>query len=294
MPSSVCKRGPVARRATVRLPGSCGEWVQGSLDGVPCLVSCAIDWHAEVTVTLGQARGWALPADAAKAVAALRLALAARGAAPAEGGSLRLRNPLPRGRGYASSTADVAGAIYAVGQALGRPFDPAEVAALAVQVEPSDSTLFPGPTLLAHRDASFHRTLPAPPPLAVVVLDPGGAVDTLAFNAADHAAALNRAAGAHREAFARFESGLSRGDAAEMAQAATLSAQLHQAILPSDLVDAALAEYRDLAALGVCRAHSGTLVGLICRPEAAAEVARRARARFAGLTVHAFRCLGPG
>lgn len=291
MPSSACERGPVAPRAIVRLPGSCGEWVQGSLDGVPCLVSCAIDWYAEVAVTLNGAAGWRFPCDAPKAGAALRLAAGARGVA---GGALRIANPLPRGRGYASSTADVAGAIYAVGQALGRPFDPAEVAALAVQVEPSDSTMFPGPTLLAHRDASFHRALPALPPLAVVALDPGGAVDTLAFNAADHTAALRRAAGAHREAFARFESGLSRGDAAEVAQAATLSARVHQAILPSDLVDAALAAYPRLGALGICRAHSGTLVGLVCRPEAADAVAAAAQERFPGIAPRPHRCLGCG
>ena len=297
--------GHEARCATVRLPGTCGEWVQGALDGIPCLVSCAVDWWAEVTATVAapdpvgahgvrprphaaareaSAREWA------KAAAALRLALAARDASPADV-RLLIRNPLPRSRGYASSTADVAGTIYAVGAALGRPFAPEEAARLAVQVEPSDSTLFPGPTLFAHRDASFYRPLPPLPPLAVVILDPGGAVDTLAFNAADHTAALRKLAAGHRDAFAAFAAGLAAGDPVEAARAATLSARLHQAILPDDLVDAALAAYADLGALGICRAHSGTLVGLICRPETADEVARRAAARFPGTAVRMHRCI---
>lgn len=288
MPSSACD---AARGATVRLPGTGGEWVQGTLDGVPCLVSCAVDWYAEVTVTLNGARAWQLPADAAKAAAALRLALTER-AAPSVGGALCLRNPLPRSRGYASSTADVAGTIYAVGAALGRPFAATEAARLAVQVEPSDSTIFSGPTLFAHRDASFHRPLAPLPALAVVVLDPGGAVDTLAFNATDHSAALRKLAPIHREAFERFEAGLAAGDPVEVAQAATMSARAHQAILPSALVDAALACCPALGALGICRAHSGTLVGLICRPEETAEVARRAAARFPGVGVRTRRCVG--
>ncbi len=281
----------IAESATVRLPGTCGEWVQGTLDGVPCLVSCAIDWWAGVTVTMNGAPGRQIPPDAAKSAAALRLALAARDVATADA-TFRLDNPLPRGRGYASSTADVGGTIYAVGAALGRPFAPEEAARLAVQIEPSDSTIFPGPTLFAHRDASFWRPLPSLPPLAVVILDPGGAVDTLAFNAADHTAALRRLAAAHRDAFAAFEAGLAAGDPVEAAQAATQSARLHQAILPSDLVDAALASYVGLGALGICRAHSGTLVGLICRPEDAAEVDRRAAARFPGVIVRPRRCVG--
>ncbi len=291
MLSSVCDPALTAARATVRLSGTCGEWVQGALDGVPCLVSCAIDWHAEATVTLNGAGGGRLPGTAPKAAAALRLALATRGHAGVSG-TLQLANPLPVGRGYASSTADVAGAIYAAGQALGRPFAPAEAARLAVQVEPSDSTIFPGPTLFAHRDASFHRPLAPLPALAVVVLDPGGAVDTVAFNAADHTAALRRLAPIHREAFGRFAAGLAAGDPVETAQAATLSAIAHQTILPSALVEAARAACADLGALGICRAHSGTLVGLVCRPETVAEVAQRAAARFPGVIVRPRRCVG--
>lgn len=284
------------RSATVRLPGTCGEWVQGTLDGVPCLVSCAIDWYAEITVLVGAdgcVRADCRPPlqHAPKAAAALRLALAARHAQDAEA-RLELRNPLPRSRGYASSTADVAGAIYAAGAALGQPFTPEEVARLAVQVEPSDSTVFPRPTLFAHRDARFWRPLPPLPPLAVVILDPGGEVDTLAFNAADHAAALRRLAPAHRDAFDRFEAGLATNDPVEVARAATESARLHQAILPSGLVDAALESYARLGALGICRAHSGTLVGLICQPEDATEIAQRAGARFPGVVVCSYRCMG--
>lgn len=290
MRSSACDVAPAAPSVTVRLPGTCGEWVQGTLDGVSCLVSCAIDWYATTSVTLDAAPGaWQLPVDAPKAAHALRLALAVRGN-PAAGGTLRLGNPLPRGRGYASSTADVAGTIYALGLALGAPFAPTEVAWLAAQVEPSDGIMFPGPTLFAHRDAAFHRSLGPLPRLAVVVLDPGGCVDTLTFNRADHARALKRAAAAHREAFGLLTAGLAAGDAQMVAQAATLSARTHQAILPSALVDAAMEMLTSVGALGICRAHSGTLVGLICDPAAAAEVAARVIEKLPGLIVRQHAC----
>ena len=206
----------------------------------PCLVSCAIDWFAEVTVTLNGAGGRQIPPGATKSAAALRLALAARDvpAAWAERSGCPTRSRAAAATRRARPMSP--GTIYAAGAALGRPFTAGEAARLAVQVEPSDSTIFPGPTLFAHRDGSFHRPLAPLPPLAVVILDPGGAVDTLAFNAADHTAALRRLAPIHREAFGRFEAGLAAGDPVEAAQAATLSATAHQAILPSALVEAAL------------------------------------------------------
>ncbi len=273
------------------VPGTCGEWVQGTLDGVPCLVSCAINWYGRVTVTLDpNTTAWDLPKGASKTAQALRLTLAACGNPPT-GGSVRLDNPLPVGRGYASSTADVAGVIYALGRALGSAFTPSEAASLAVQVEPSDSTMFPELTLFAHRTGAFVRPLGCAPPLSVVVVDPGGFVDTLAFNAADHRPVLRRLAPIHREAFAMLESGLKAGEATLVAQAATLSAIAHQEILFNPLVEACRSFLPSTKALGICRAHSGTIVGLICDPVQADLVARQAAERFAGCTVRVYRCV---
>ena len=273
------------------VPGTCGEWVQGTLDDVPCLVSCAIDWYAHITVTVDPTTTtWTLPDGANKMAQALQLALTARGSPPI-GGHVRSDNPLPPGRGYASSTADVAGVIYALGQALGAPFVPLEVASLAVQVEPSDGTMFPELTLFAHCTGAFARPLGGLPPLSVVVVDPGGFVDTLAFNAADHRAVLRRLAPIHRDAFTMLEAGLKAGDVALVARAATLSAMAHQEILFSPLVEACLSFLPSTKALGICRAHSGTIVGLICDPAQADLVVKQAAERFAGCAVRVHRCV---
>ena len=125
------------------LPATCGELVQGLLDGVPCLVSCPIDRYSTATVKLQPEPGWEVPPDAPKAVAALRAGLAYLGEPPG-GGWLQLTSDLPRGRGYGSSTADVGATLYALGQGLGRPLAAPEVKRMAVAVEPSDSTIFPG------------------------------------------------------------------------------------------------------------------------------------------------------
>lgn len=275
----------VARTSGVRigraaLPAACGELVQGTLDGVRCLVSCPIDRYAVAEVALGAepaadcgqgngSRHWDVPAGTPKAVEALRVGLRQARAElrePVARVRLRIASELPCGRGYASSTADVGATLYALGRALGRPMAPEAVARLAVSIEPSDSTVFPGLALFDHRTGSVHQRLGPAPPLEVVVIDPGGEVDTLAFNRLDHRGVLERLAASHREAFRLLFEGLKTGDGHAVGEAATLSARVHQAILPNPLLEPVLELAREVEALGVCRAHSGTLLGLLFDP----------------------------
>ena len=171
---------------------------------------------------------------------------------------------IPRGRGYGSSTADVAAALYAVAHAVGHPLSPAAVARLAVEVEPTDSTVFPGLALFAHRTGAFWEMLGPAPPLTVIVLDPGGQVDTEVYNHRVPLEMLHPQAALYREAFSLLREGVTRQNWEAVGRAATLSAQAHQRILPNPLVDLALRWAQAIGALGICRAHSGTIVGILC------------------------------
>ena len=253
------------RHATVALPGTAGELVQGLLDGEPCLVSCPIGWFARAHVTVTTHTSWDVPDRYPKVQKALAQ-LAKQLGFPPVGGRVAIHTDIPRGRGYGSSTADVAATLYAVAQAVGHPLSPATVARLAVQVEPTDSTVFPGLALFAHRTAAFWEMLGPAPPLTVIVLDPGGQVDTEAYNRRVLPEALRPLAAYHREAFQLLFEGLVRQDWETVGQAATLSARVHQRILPNPLVNMALKWMPQIHALGICRAHSGTLVGILCDP----------------------------
>jgi L-threonine kinase len=239
--------------------------VQGTLDDIPCLVSCPIEFYSVAQVCLHSSPGWQTPPDAPKAAAALRAGQVFLGET-GRGGHLRLRTALPRSRGYGSSTADIGAALYALAGSLEKALAPEQAAQLAIGVEPSDSTLFPGLALLDHRGGRFHERLGPAPLISILVIDPGGEVDTLAFNRLDHREALRRLAPDHREAFDLLRQGLRAGDLDAVGQAATLSACVHQAILFNPLLDQVLALAQAVGALGVCRAHSGTLLGLLLDP----------------------------
>lgn len=284
------------KRYTAAIPGTCGELFQGTLDGVPCLVSCPIASYSRADVWLGTQAGWVIQPEGPKVRQALQAGLASR-LHTASGGQVRCCSALPQGRGYGSSTADIGAVLYALGQALHRPFTPLEVSRLAVQVEPTDSSLFPGLALWDHRQGRLYQALGPAPALTVIILDPGGEVDTLTFNQRDHRALLHKLAARHREAFRVLYAGLQQMDLEAIGHAATLSATAHQGILENPLLDLALSLAREVHALGVCRAHSGTILGLLVDPQRTdvAEVLAVAAQRCGtAVTLHSQRLINGG
>lgn len=255
----------MTRSATVWMPGTCGELVQGAIDGQPFLVSCPIGVYARVTVDLTPDGLLEVPENAPKAGAALRATLASCGA-EGRGARVRLASSLSRGKGLGSSTADVAGTIYATSRALGFPLAAEQVAELAVAVEPSDSSLFPGLALFDHRSGRRHERLGPAPPLEVVVLDEGGTVDTLAFNRRGVEDLLAGNEPAVREALALVRRGLAERRPDLVGRGATLSALAHQRVLPKRWLDAVVAAASAAGALGVVAAHSGTVLGVLVEP----------------------------
>ena len=129
-----------------------------------------------------------------KTHAALQVGLAYLGRT-ASGGYVRLQTKLPRGRGYGVEHRGYwrhSLCPWAGGRSGTRLR--AKLPDSLSTSRPSDSSLFPGLALWDHRHGHVYEDLGAPPALMVVVLDPGGAVDTLAFNQLDHREVLRQLA----------------------------------------------------------------------------------------------------
>lgn len=285
-----------SRTAIVRVPFTCGELVQGTdPDGGVFLVSCPIDRFAVVRASIdgtGSSNG---PPDRPKALAAARRTLAELGRGSFEV-RLEIRSDLPVGRGFGTSTADVVGAIAATASALGKWLAPGEIARLAASIEPSDGTMFPGLAVFDHRTASRSEALGPAPALTIVVLDFGGAVDTVAHNARQLPASPAVTA-VQARAFDLVRRGVRRADPAMIGTGATLSALANEAILPKPELVEALELATRLGAVGVCAAHSGTALGLLLPPgpALAARAVAAARRSLPGLVdVWPARLIGGG
>lgn len=255
--------------ASVALAGTVGEWVQGWIlpDG-EALVSLVVPWRGRVSV--GEDLDDPLPAKAASALAVARRRLDRPGL------GARIDNPLPVGKGLASSTVDVCGILAAASRLASPPWGEEEIFSLACSVEPSDGILFPGLALVDHLRGRLIERLPPPPPLSLLALIPPRSLDTEEYRR--DPAFLKRVrdrAPEHLRAYSCLRRGLFEGDGALVARGATLSARTQNGLLPRPEWPLLEEGLRWPGALGIALAHSGTASALLFRDRPSADEARR-------------------
>jgi len=262
------QQGEFLGAAAVRVPGSCGEFVQGLVEGGYFLVSCPVDFFATVSVEIfagGPVTGGPVvdvPEDCPKTAAAVKATLAYLGRDDVTA-KVSVRNPIPRSKGLGSSSADVAAAIAATGIALGKELSPQDVACLAVSVEPTDGVMFPGLAIFDHREGRKMEVLGPPPPMEMVALDFGGTVDTLRFNQEDHRQAWESVGVETAEALELVRTGILDCDTTLVGRGASISAQAGQEVLHKPELSKVMDFAADAGAVGVNVAHSGTVIGVL-------------------------------
>ena len=267
------------------------------LDGHHFLVTCPIDFYSRVTVAVRDNPGGVTgPEDCPKSRTAVAAALEYLGRSGA-GAEITVNNPIPRSKGMGSSSADVAAAIAATGLALGEELAPDVVARLALSVEPSDGVMFPGIVLFDHREGRIFEAMGPPPPMEIVAVDFGGAVDTLEFNRTDRRAQWESLGSETHRALELVRRGVSQGDPALVGEGATISAVASQEILEKPQLPRVTAFVKAVGAVGVCVAHSGTVMGVLldARQRRGKSTYRQAREAFADAeAVHHFRMMSGG
>jgi len=249
---------------TVRVPGSCGELVQGFAQGAPFLGTCPIDRYTTVEVSDSFS---GLTGLGEKSLQALQLTLARSGKNDFPYG-LKLTSELPQGKGMASSSADIAAVVVSVMEALGESWSPKFVMDIATEIEPTDGIFCPGIVLMNHVNGKVLAHFAQVPSLRVAVFDMGGTVDTCAFHQADKKAEDNQSL------LQEFQQAMHSGRAEKIAQVATESAFANQRLLYKEELQQLWQLGKEAGALGINAAHSGTVLGLWWSTDEAAETIR--------------------
>jgi L-threonine kinase len=234
---------------TVRVPGSCGELVQGFAQGAPFLGTCPIDRYTTVEVSDSFS---GLTGLGEKSLQALQLTLARSGKNDFPYG-LKLTSELPQGKGMASSSADIAAVVVSVMEALGESWSPKFVMDIATEIEPTDGIFCPGIVLMNHVNGKVLAHFAQVPSLRVAVFDMGGTVDTCAFHQADKKSEDNQSL------LQEFQQAMHSGRAEKIAQVATESAFANQRLLYKEELQQLWQLGQEAGALGINAAHSGTV-----------------------------------
>ena len=261
------------------------------------LVTCPVDFFSRVRVEIcPEIGGVEAPEDCPKTAAVVALTLESLGHA-GTGARVSVGNPMPRGKGFGSSSADLAAAIAATGLALGVELAPQQIGQLALEVEPTDGIMFPGITLFDHRAGTLTEDLGAPLPVEIIALDFGGQVDTLAFNEVDRRAQWQAIRKETDAALALVREGLQRREVRLLGQGTSLAAGAAQQVAFKSRLPDAQAFADEVGAVGVNVAHSGTIIGVLldATQRQGKSTFRRAREAFPEAeAIHHLRMLGGG
>ncbi|MDK2897139.1 MAG: L-threonine kinase [Candidatus Atribacteria bacterium] len=267
-------------------PGSAGELIEGIWEEKEVLISLTINRVSEMEVEIENefiARTSASPLP--KSQKALEIALRDWGFPHLVSriGFRRLRS-LPEGKGLSSSTADIAALLGALSSLVDHPLTEEEIARVALQVEPTDSTFFRGLCLFGHMDGGVIVRLPLPHYLGVVVVELPGTVLTHTVDREK----FRRNWLFHRreieEAYRLVERGLEEEDVNLLGRAASLSAQVMQEVEREPLFPRLLEIAEAAGAVGVNRAHTGRAFGVLFDPRvySSQQMLERIRAGLAG------------
>jgi len=229
---------------TVKMCGTCGELAQGFYRGEPVLITCPIEKFSTATVS-DEFVG--VEGLGSKSLAMFDKVLNVYGVREFKWG-LRLTSELPRGKGMASSSADIAAVAQAVAISLGKNFSPAELGKLCATIEPTDGIFYSGVVAMNPLTGQLIKNIRAQEKFQVAVFDYGDTVDTLKFNR-------------------RSDFVFPTLDDEINFTLTKQSALANQNILPKPHLEQLMNFARDLGAIAVNVAHSGTVAGIFFHAE---------------------------
>ncbi|HEY1350047.1 MAG TPA: hypothetical protein VGF67_10515 [Ktedonobacteraceae bacterium] len=268
--STGCRRGLRARtqQVTAVVPAGAGELVQGQFDtGEDFLVTNPVGCFSTTRVSVSAGCGLVsvAPLACTKVRRAVEQTLSFYGVTDRDV-HVRVRSNIPAGKGMASSTADVVGAIEATAQALERSITADEVSTIAIAIEPSDGLMYRGVVVYNHRRGYLLERLGCIPDMHQLIIDTGGEVDTIVFNTIPKNYTREELA-MQEQALALLREGICTCDPGKIGQGATLSARVNQRLLPKAGFEEIIAMATAFGACGVVCAHSGTILSLLFPPE---------------------------
>lgn len=279
------------QKIKVRVPGSCGELIQGTINGNNFLISCPINLYSEITLFKIESTETAAnkiviekkyknqagenkvgdfsTIKTKKAVQKIIKHYSLQGLNI----KINIISELIPGIGMASSTADISGAGAALMLLLKNRVDFELLKKICLSLEPSDSVFLPGIRIFDHLQGKKDLFLAEAPELDILIFKEKGEVDTFQFNTAQDLSSLNSAKEKKIiKAFSLIKKAFKDNDYELLGSSCSLSSLAHQEILFKKNLNKVLKigeKFKEL--YGVNIAHSGTIIGLLIKQNSAAE-----------------------
>ncbi|WP_018247670.1 GHMP family kinase ATP-binding protein [Orenia marismortui] len=253
---------------TVKVPGTCGELVQGVIDGVNFHISCPIDVYSSVKIRLNRSLS-EIRIDPKFVKTRLAIEKTLEHFNANLGLNVSIDSKLISAKGMASSTADIVAGIIATIIITDNRVDLELVRRIALGIEPTDASFLKGIVAFDHLQGKKLVYLGAIKAIPLLIFDVGGKVNTIDFNSRHDLSELKLAKQEDvKRAYELIKEGIRKNNLDLLARGAIISSLANQKILTKPYLNQLIKLCnQDRGILGVNIAHSGTLIGVLLRSD---------------------------
>ena len=243
--------------AMTTYPGSIGELVQGHYKGRDVLVSCPVNLYTKVKVFESNNAVNKKKYDKASAFAA-EVLKRWNYCNIIDTIDIEISSQIPRGKGFASSTADLCATYYSLLKLFNRNFNEEELINCCIQIEPTDSIIFDNLTAFDYKNGLYKEHIGKYIEFYIWVFEGTSVVNTVEFN--------NRRLPSHKpvdDLIERLTIGAKQNSVPLIAEACSESIIRNQHRLKYSILPNVLKLQQQYGGLGVLGAHSGDMIGII-------------------------------
>lgn len=244
-------------KVTSFYPGAIGEIVQGKFKKKDVLISCPVNLMTEVTIFESME------------VESLHSNLKTRKFLSSvlkrwhfeeyiKNMNVVINSNIPKGKGFASSTADLCAAYSALLRMFNKKYNEKELIEECIKIEPTDSILFDKITVFDYKKGNYKETLGEYLKFYLLVFEGEGTVETVEFN--------NRKLEQLRNAedlIIRVKNSLKNRDIKGIGEAALESIMRNENRLKYDILPEVIKLKDETGGLGIIGAHSGNVLAIV-------------------------------
>lgn len=237
-------------------PGSIGEIIQGNYKGIDILMSCPINLFTKVRVFECNSVKKGLNR---KSIMLLENLLKKWNLQEYINKlDIEIQSNIPKGKGFASSTADLCGTYYSLIKLFNREFHEEELIRECIKIEPTDSIIFNKMTIFDYKNGSFKECIGDYLEFYLLVFEGQNTVNTVDFNKK-----VSVPLSSIDDIIDDLKDGIRQKDIKKIAQASTESIIRNQNRLKYDILSEVIRQKDIIVGLGVLGAHSGDLMAII-------------------------------
>lgn len=238
-------------------PGSLGEIIQGKAYGKDLLLSCPVNLFTSVMVfeSFSPIHRDKYP----KCKKFMKNTLESWGyKCNFDELDIKINSDIPIGKGFASSTADITALYLSLIKLFNRQYNQQELIRNAIDIEPTDSIIFPEMTLFDYKNGDFKETLGSYLEFYVLAFEGQKIVDTVEFNknVKSDLASID-------DLIPNLKNAISEGNIQQLASISTESIFRNQYRLNYNILPIIKEIQNKTGGIGIIGAHSGDFLGII-------------------------------